>query len=682
MDIHIDFETRSTLDIKETGAWKYAAHPSTSILCLAVGFGKVPVRVYSGPELAKQPFKIGPEDTVYAHNASFEFAVWYYVMHKRLGWPMIKVSQWRDTMAMAAACALPLPLESVGSALDIQYKKDVEGGRAMLKCCKPVKFTSGGEPLWHSDIETYRTLFKYCRRDVEAERELAEKLPPLSPYEQHMWEITLLMNIRGIGLDVEFAKRAIAISEFRMTQVKKELFELTGGAVEAITKVAGLKRWIAAQGVEVDSLDKTAIQVLLSRTDIPEDVRKVLALRRDSGKSSVAKFQRMLDVVGARNRLRGLFFYHAAAPGRWGGRDVQPHNFPRGEKDFDVDGCIKSALELSASEFVKKYPDALNAISNCLRSTLMAAPGRELVCADYSAIEARVNVWQAGDSLAVLKYRQGVDTYVDMAEFIYGHSEINKTQRALGKAIILGCGYQMGALKFRITCDKNGVELGKIEADAAFDRYLKSGKKVVVKGETWTDARVEIYIREREAEKMAERAVKGFREKYRKVVESWYAQERAVIQAISIPRQRVSCGKVVWVFEGLFLNCVLPSGRYIRYFKPSLKTVEKFGREKTEIRFWGVDSRTKQFKEEATYGGKLVENIVQAIARDIMAHAMERCESKNIALVATVHDELLAEVPVGALTAKQLGAIMCELPKWAKDCPITAEGWRGPRYKK
>jgi DNA polymerase bacteriophage-type len=658
--LYIDFETRSAVDIKKVGAWAYARHPSTDIMCMAYAFeDEKEVRLFTLDNIKSGVAMIAVYNGVIkAHNAHFEYAVWNYILHKKYGWPALwDPKYWSCTLARAAMCNLPISLDAAGAALGVAKPKDLTGRSVMLKLSRPAGYDPLFDtPYWtteEQDPAAFQKLYEYCKRDVEAEMELDRRLPELPEMERRIWELDLVINRRGVLADTATAKKAMDLAASLTEELNIKLDFLTGGLVEKASRVAAIKRYLESQGVTgVASLDKAAVTALLDRPDVSQKVKDVIKIRQQVGKSSTAKYSAILDVADPEDRrMRGLLQYHAAGTGRWGGRLVQPQNFPKGlgyESDKVVGDILNSA---SAEGFKAAYGDkAMEALSAALRGALVAGEGKTLVVADYSAIEARVLFWLAGEESALAKYRMGVNLYVDMARFLYRNESIKKDSHpreyALSKAAVLGCGFGMGKDKFRATCVAQGIDIG-IE--------------------------------------MAEQAVQTYRKLYRNVVEMWYAQEAAARLAVRTPGSVHKCGKVVWGMDKRreFLVCKLPSGRHLRYYRPSLKTINTVYGEKEEIHFWcaGLNG---SLEENKTYGGSLTENIVQATARDIMANGMLRAEAADYPVILTVHDELVTEVDATDKTKTVDGLIkeMCSLPVWADGCPIAAEGWMGRRYRK
>ena len=697
--LFIDFETRSALDIKKVGAWKYAADPSTEIMCMAAH-----MMIDDDTEFSQL---FTPEDfaagipailennlegrMVIAHNAHFEYAIWNLILHRRHGWPALwDPKHWSCTLSRAAMCNLPISLDACGAALGISSKKDLTGRSAMLKLSRPISVDPLGFPTYREDEELKNVMYAYCKRDVEAEMEIDARLPELPENERKIWELDLIINRRGVKADVLTAARAVGMADSFTKALNEKLIKLTGGAVEKASRVAAIKKYLASKGVVTESLDKAAVSKLLSDPSVSEEVKEVIKIRQQVGKSSTAKYQTILEYAGDKDqRMRGMLQYHAAGTGRWGGRGPQPQNFPKG-LGFESEKVVMDINRLRDWEFSQCYGDkAMDALSAALRGVLMAGEGKVLVAADYSAIEARVLMWLAADHFALSKYRTGVNLYVDMAKFIYNNDKIDKKSHpleyAVGKAAVLGCGYGMGKDKFYGTCQSWGIQIEPSTAEAA---------------------------------------VQAYRKKYKKVVEFWYAAEKAARAAVRTPGTIHSCGggdlgagekapAILWGMDKRreFLVCKLPSGRHLRYFRPSLRSIETPYGEKEEIHYWCAGLGGK-LEENKTYGGSLVENIVQGTARDIMANGMLRAEEAGFPVVLTVHDELVTEVDPTAwlgrcnrqarqpswdetpVIAKANGAYMdkevvdglikamCSLPPWAAGCPIAAEGWMGKRYRK
>lgn len=705
--LHMDFETRSPVDIEESGGWFYARHPQTEIVCLSYGrLGEKPLclterQIRNGEFMSiVQSFMAGPRGFLTAHQAHFEYAVYNYILVPRYGYPPLLDPAWWDcTMARALACGLPKSLEKLLLALDAPVQKDMAGRAALMKITRPLGIDPLGDPYYREERdfpELFEAVRTYCNIDVEGETIADGRLPELSADERKVFEHDLIVNRRGVLLDVKTAAKAERLAVAMMGPLNDRLKELTvvehvqkkgkkevlvtAPFVEKATQIARIKDYLADYcGLQVDSLDKHAIEGLLNNPEIQNPAREIIGIRQQANKSSTAKYGSMLSVADLIDqRARGLLQYWGAATGRFAGKLIQPHNFPKGLelegtlhvlnenlrvttgrlkifKEKQQGEIIAEVLALEPAEFAAKYGvKAAGVLGAILRGMIIASEGKTLVVADFSAIEARILLWLAGDEAALNAYRRGESLYISMAEYLFKREGITKEDQAeynLGKKIILGCGYQMAGPKFKASCEQDGI-----------------------------------YI----SEDLSNTAVKAYREKHRPVVTLWSETQRAVIMALREPGsiQRCAGGRVAYGLDRKreYLVCRLPSGRLLRYYRPSLQTVATAWGERPEIRYWASDMKggLSQFK---TYGGSLVENYVQAISRDLMVGGMLRTEAVGYDNILTVHDEVVAEVDESeiALGVKSLDhfiKIMCEVPPWAVGAPITAEGFVARRYRK
>lgn len=646
--IYIDFETKSPVDIRASGAWVYSEHPETDVHCMAYAVDDEPVRIwtpwddsYDNEEKDRLFDLIKYGELVEAHNALFERAIWQNIMVPRYDWPEIKPEQWRCSAAKAAARALPRSLENVGAVLHLKTQKNMLGKRVMMKLCRPRLDGT----YWTPEIapEDFAVLYDYCKQDVEVERELNKEVRDLHPDELKVWQLDQTINARGIMLDIEAVEACLKMVRDYEKKLLKEVNQITKGALQNVSQRDKAIQWLSGQGLLLDNLTKKTVSETLENGDgLPPEVLRLLEIRQELGRTSTAKLAAMQQARCKDGRIRDTLMYHGAGTGRWSGKLVQLHNMPRGTVS-DTDRAIE-LIKKGDYELVEMfYGDVMATISSCLRGMLIASPGMELIVADYAAIEARVLFWLANETRGMQMFRDGVDLYLDMAKTIYSRENVGKAERPLGKQAILGCGYGMGRDKFQITCENYGIKIPPA---------------------------------------IAERAVTAYREKYATVQCLWWDQERAAIKAAK-SGQPVNCGKVTWFMHEKTLYCKLPSKRCLSYNFPSVKVVETpWGAEKEQLSYFSVNSVSKKWEQEPTYGGKLVENITQAVARDLMASAMLRVEAAGYPVVLTVHDELVAEVPEGFGSVEEFENLMAEAPEWGADCPIKAEGWRGKRYRK
>lgn len=333
MIIHIDFETRSTVELKTAGLAVYAAHPTTDVWCLgyAIGDDEPKVWVNGSDKYCPVVYHVIHGNPVVAHNAPFELAIWNEIMVPRYGWPPLPPEQVFCSMAEAYAMALPGALEKLAPALGIGIEKDMAGSRIMLQVSKPRDFTPEGEPIWWDDATKLERLYAYCKQDVVVERECHKRMRRLSPSERELWLLDYKINNRGIQIDVPAVKAAIDIVAIEKERMDKEMHRLTDCAVSTCSATGQITQWIKWQmpGIEIEGIAKGDVTQLLAMKDLPENVKVVLELRREAAKSSTAKLKSMLNRVNDDGRIRNTAQYHGAGTGRWAGRGIQTQNLPR-----------------------------------------------------------------------------------------------------------------------------------------------------------------------------------------------------------------------------------------------------------------------------------------------------------------------------------------------------------------
>ena len=644
--VHIDFETRSTVEIWDSGGWIYSTHPSTKIhcICYAVDDGPVQLCVQGEVwleliELAKNP------DTIFvAHNAFFERCIWKNILEK-IGMPPIPLKRWRCTMAKACAYGLPKALEKAAEAMQIDQRKDKAGRQIMLRMAKPLK---QGTEIYDEDPEHFKLLYEYCKQDVRTERSLDNALPDLSEREQEIWFYDQLINSRGIRVDMSSVKNFISILEHKTDSLNRELVALTDGAVTKGTQVASMLAFLNAGGANMTSIDKQSVTTAIKSGVLTPKQIQVLRLRQQLGKSSLAKYKKLMDAVDEEEILRDCFVYHAASTGRWGGKLVQLQNLPKGK--INTDKAIQDINKWGYPAVEIMYPGKImEVLSACIRGLFVPAKGKEMYVVDYGAIEARVVMWLAGEQQGLAEFKAtdagtDEDIYVKMAQRIYGDLSLTKQnnpgERQLGKQAILGCGYGMGAEKFKATCAGYGINVSDDEA---------------------------------------QRIVNLYRSTYFNVKNYWYDTERTMLNAFNAPETICTLGHTKWIHrkdrDAIF--CMLPSGRILTYMRPEMRE-NKFG----NMGMTFMTEITGQWIRRDTYGGLLVENITQAVARDIMAYSIPKLEVAGFPVLFHVHDEIVSERPVGENRVQEMVDLMCEIPNWATGCPIVGEGFITQRYKK
>lgn len=679
--LHIDLETRSAVDLTRCGVHRYAEDPTTEIICFSYRFGDNPIqRWYKGtplPETVLAHIRQGLP--IVGHNQGFERAVW----NAKVPHAQISIEQQDCTMARAAAMGLPSSLLSLGTALNIEWPKDMDGHHLMMSMCKPKGFDAQGRPLYKEDPESIARLAAYCDRDVEAEVAIDRALPGLSARERRVWELDQHINDRGFRIDAEKAFAAQQIVEEARHAADRRMWEITGGAVQKTSQVMKLVDWLSSRGIQTSTVANENMDDLIVASQMFDDPAAEAALRCRRSSAGAFKFQSMLAAVCCDGRVRGSLAYHGTHGGRWAGRVVQPHNMKRMDTDEDVEmvaiaieqlGSRRPAHEiLTAIDMMAGPP--LEVLSMCARPMIVSEPAHELFDADFSNIEGRINAWFAGAEWKLQAFREydagrGPDLYKVTAGAVLGKDpgEINKPERQLfGKVPELSGGYQGG---------------------------VKAIQKAGIKGGLVIPAA------------QAQRIVGGYRDANPEIVQSWYDLNDAAIEAVKSPGMVVPVlrGKVRYLSDGNFLYCQLPSGRIIHYASPKVEWRTRIftedGDQITEaiaealplaeqaklsestrlsVTYWGV--KGGRLMKLDLYGGAQCAHIVSGTARDLLVEAMFAVEDAGYPLILTIHDEVLSERRGGS-AAEYEQIILNSKPKWIGDVPIVAKAWQDTRYSK
>lgn len=634
--VRLDFETRSTQDIKKVGVWRYASDPQADILCAAWSIDDGPVTSW----VPGEPPPEFPDGAFFeAHNAAMERATWTLLATPRYDWPECPpIPQWRCTAARAAFASLPRKLEEVAVVVGTSVQKDMAGNRDMLYLAKPFR----GKFRW--DRDRFISTLKYNRDDIETERavSLHPSVPYLTKTEQQVWELDQLMNTRGVAVDVASCKAAVDLVE-EYKEIKTPLCEeITGGIKPNQTKA--LTEWLDLPNLQAATMEAA---IAKAEKDQDEDRLAVLHIRQATSQASTAKFKALMARVQADGRAREMLFYHAAHTGRWAGRGFQPQNLPRRFLSEDQD-AVETALEvlrerdLEMFEFM--YGDLMDALSRLVRPMLIGTP--RLLAGDYATVEVRVLFWLANAELGLQQFAEGRDLYKEIMARLLNKpvEDITKFERQFGKTIILGLGFGMGLKTFW-------------------------GQALI------SDPDVEYHI--------VQTAHELYREMYHEVPDFWNACNRAAMAAIQQPGKTYQAGRTFWRVQGDYLLAILPSGRPLRYYKPYVALAPMpwdANDRRPQIHYWGVNSKTRQWGVQRTYGGKLAENVTQAAARDVLAEGMVRLERNNYPMILSIHDEAIAEDDTKPLD--RFLDLMAEPPTWADGLPIGVEGWEGHRYRK
>ena len=691
------------------GAAVYASHPSTEVLSLAYDLKDGKGKRHWFPDSPGGP----PQDLfdhvlrgglLEAWNVAFERWIWEKICQTKYGWPAVDPGQWRCARAKAQAFAWPGSLDPAGKIACIRNQKLKDGQRLLTKFSmprNPTKHDPRTRITLADDPADAKLLYAYNIRDIEAEAEISSLTPDLSPFELKFWQCDQAINHRGVQIDLKAVNDCIVIIEQAYTRYNAQISRLTGGAVPAASELFKLKTWLANQAVFAPSLDQAAVTCLLSDPTLPSVARKVLKLRECIAAASVKKLYAMKNRATESGRVHDLFVYHSARTGRAAGTGPQPQNLPNsGPPVMECGFCggnyrvgsifclwcgtsgtgkpiewntkaVQDAIDTLATRSLDlvelHWGDALDVVSACLRGMFIAGPGCDLICSDYSAIEGVVLAELAGEG-----WRQEVFRTHGM---IYERSASD----------ITGIPFDEFLLE-KSTSGKHRPErkIGKVaELCSGFGGWLGA----------WKNFGADQFMSDDEIKQ----AILAWRAASPAIVEFWGGQQRnwqpclfglegAVIQAIMSPGQIFTCRSISYQMSGDALYCTLPSGRNITYHKPRLDNSTR--RPGTlEISYEGWNTNPLQggigWIRMITYAGKLTENAVQAVARDILANAIVNLERAGYPVVLHVHDEIVSEVPEGHGSLEELERIMSMMPDWAAGWPVRARGgWRAKRYAK
>lgn len=655
-ELFIDVETYSSVDIKECGAYKYIASPDFEILIIGYAFGDDSVTTIDLAQGDEMPHEFiealrDPLCLKIAHNAVFERRCF-----ERIG-IHTEISEWYCTSVKAAYCGLPLSLDQVSKALDLEDKK-LSIGKALIKyfsCpCKPTKINGGRERNYPQHAPDKWAMYKeYNRYDVLAEREIYRKLEAceIPDIERLLYVVDQKINDRGIMIDRELAESSIAVDTLYHEIMVSKAKELTG--LENPNSPAQIKKWInKITGLEIKSLAKDVIPDVIEKTKDYSVVSEVLNIYTKLNKTSVKKYYAMINCATSDDRVRGTFqFYGANRTGRWAGRLLQLQNLSKNHFDnIDLPRELIRNRDWETTELL--YGDVSDVLSQLVRTALIAPKGYIYAVADFSAIEARVISWLANEEWRMQVFRGDGKIYEATGSKMFGVpiSAITKGSVLRDKSKIselaLGYGGSLGALK-RMGGEKMGL------ADAEMISLVKR----------WRAANPAI-------------------------VEMWAELEKCAHEAVRYHRKvKGTCRNLIFDCDGKFLTIQLPSGRKLFYNNPHFinKTIGRSTMPIKVLCYEGIVQETKQWGEIDTYGGKLTENIVQAISRDLLGNALIKLDAANYRIVAHIHDEAFCEVPLDGKESQyydMMVVLMETAPDWARDLPLRADGYLTPYYKK
>lgn len=645
--ISIDIETFSDVDLIRCGVYKYADSPDFEMLLFAYAADDGDVHIIDiagSEELPEEIIQAIKSDTVVktAYNAQFERVC----LSRYLKLPegeYLNPQSWYCTAVQAAELALPLSLADVGSVLGLERQKMTEGKELIKYFCVPCKPTkSNGNRTRNRpchDINKWETFKKYCMRDVDVERQIADKLKmyPISDEEHRLYVLDQIINDRGVLVDSELAEQAVKLNSIQTAVAVEQAYMITG--LENPNSVTQLKQWLKENGVEIESLSKKAVKSLADETD--GDVSEMLKLRLLMAKTSVKKYEAVIRSVCRDNRVHGMMrFCGANRTGRWSGNILQPQNLPQNHlPDLTLARDIVKDGDFEMLDMM--FGNVPNVLSELIRTVLIPKPNHRFIVADFSAIEARVLAWIAGEQWRIDTFKNGGDIYCASASKMFKvpveKHGVNGELRQKGKISELACGYggSVGALK-----NMGAVEMG---------------------------------VQENELQGL----INDWRNANPRIVRFWYEVGNAAMKATK-EKTTVPLGKLVFAYERGILFIRLPSGRRLSYIKPRIGT-NRFGGD--SITYMGINSAKKWDRLE-TFGGKLTENIVQGTARDLLANALINAANAGYDTVFHVHDEIICEVPNSYGSVEELCKLMCIKPDWADGLPLNADGFECEYYKK
>ena len=653
--LSIDIETKSSADISKTGLYRYAQDKDFGILLFAYKYDGDEVKVVdltAGESIPKniREALTDPYVTKHAYNAAFE---WYCLNTAGYTTPL---KQWHCTMVHGLYCGYTAGLDATGKAIGLpQDKQKLMTGKALIRyfCvpCKPTK--SNGGRTWNLPKhapEKWALFKEYCIQDVVTEYELQKRLDafPMPEDELSLWRMDVRMNAFGVGVDPALISGALEIDATSTEQLTAKAVEITG--LPNPNSAVQLQQWLRGRGVEMENLQKATVEEALGRKDLPEEARDVLEIRRQLGKTSVKKYAAMQTAKGEDNRVRGLTqFYGANRTGRWAGRLVQLQNLPRNYIDtLDYARNLVKAKNFEGLRLI--YGNVPDTLSQLIRTAFVPSKGNKFVVADFSAIEARVIAWLAGEQWVnevfathgkIYEATASQMFHVPIERIVKGNPEYSLRQK--GKVATLALGYQGGTSAL--------IAMGALNMGLEEDEL----PDIVTR---WRNANPRIR-------------------------DLWYAVEEAALAAVRTAQPQAIRGLVFrlegdLVYGQSFLTVQLPSGRKLFYPKPFLKE-NHFGR--MAIHYYTVGQQTKKWEVDSTYGGKMTENIVQAIARDCLAETLRRIDRMGLQVVFHVHDEVIIDAPQD-VTAEQICRLMAEPITWAPGLILKGAGFESGYYMK
>lgn len=653
--LSIDIETKSSVDITKAGAYRYAQSEDFEILLFAYKYDEEDVQLVDLTVEERIPERIltalmNPNVVKHAYNAAFE---WYCLNTAGYRTPL---EQWNCTMIHGLYCGYAAGLDATGKAIGLpQDKQKLSTGKALIRyfCtpCKPTK--SNGGRSWNLPKhapEKWELFREYCKQDVVTENEILKRLQafPVPKEEQRLWRMDILMNAYGVRVDANLIAGALAIDSHSTECLTAEAFRITG--LSNPNSATQLQQWLSGKGVDIPNLQKATVEEYLQREDLPDDARKILEIRQQLGKTSIKKYVAMDTAKGADDRVRGLTqFYGANRTGRWAGRLVQLQNLPRNYlKTLDYARNLVKDKNYDGIKLL--YGNVPDTLSQLIRTAFIPSDGNKFVVADFSAIEARVIAWLAGEQWVnevfathgkIYEATASQMFHVPIEKIAKGNPEYSLRQK--GKVATLALGYQGGTAAL--------IAMGALNMGLAEEELPD--------------------------------IVQRWRSANPRIRDLWYAVEQAALTTMQTARPQGIYG-LIFRYEGdlvygqSFLTVQLPSGRKLFYPKPFLQE-NQFG--KMAIHYYTVGQQTRKWEVASTYGGKMTENIVQAIARDCLAETLKRIDRMGLQVVFHVHDEVIIDAPV-SITVDEICDLMAEPILWAPGLILKGAGFESDYYMK
>lgn len=674
--IHLDTETYSPLSIQTYGTHRYAEEAEVIMWQYAIEDGEVIVEDTLTTELTS--LLADDSNEIVIHNSHFDRTVIRYATGID-----IPTSRICDTMACAMAHGLPGGLGQLCDIMGVSSEdaKDKEGIKLIKLFCMPQKDGSRATKYTHPvEWEQFRS---YGKSDIKAMRQVYKALPRWNykGFERELWQLDQAINDRGIRIDMDLASAAIKATGDAKRDYDEDTVARTGGAVISTNQRQALLSYIKdVYGYEFDDLRSSTVRGLLDQ-DLPPGLLDLLDIRLDASKTSASKYKRAQNGANKDGRLRGILqFAGAARTGRWAGRFFQPQNLPRPSVKGDKLDLAIADLKMGKRDFPGH--SVMEVCSSALRGLLICDEGKKLAIADLSNIEGRVLAWLAGEDWKIKAFKhfdsgKGHDLYNLTYSKAFGIpvEDVTDDMRQIGKVMELAFGYQGGVGAWITFASAYGIDLEKL-AEEAYDKIPAAAIKEASSFLVWFKQQgKKTYGLSDKAFVVCDSFKRLWREEHSHVVSYWKELENACIKAVSTPGKTYLVGHHKIRRDGTWLRIGLPSGRCMCY--PGAELVDG------KLAYMGVNQYTRKWSRIKTYGGKLAENITQAVARDILAHGMMQSSKKGYDIVLTVHDEILAEVPDNDdYSADILGDIMSQAPIWAIDLPLAAKGFDTKRYRK